>query len=152
MALDLYEELLALTTAFEAARVAYALCGGLAVAVHGAPRFTKDIDILIQPVDAARAKAVAKALGFSAESLPMRLKATGELQRVVKFGPASEILMLDLLLVGDELEPVWASREQLSVGGKPLWVVSRAGLVSMKLAAGRPQDLVDVQNLAEMER
>lgn len=151
MSLDLYDELLALTAAFEASGIAYALCGGLAVAVYGAPRFTKDIDLLIQAADAPRAKHVAKALGFSAESLPMRLKAAGELQRVVKFGPDGEILMLDLLLVGEELEPVWADREELSVGGRPLWVVSRAGLVSMKLASARPQDLLDIQRLAELD-
>ena len=151
MALDLFAELLALAGAFDAGRIEYALCGGLAVAVHGAPRFTKDIDVLVLPADALRAKAVAKALGFAAESLPMRFKATGELHRVVKFGESGDILMLDLLLVGEELAPVWAARERLGVAGGTLWVVSRAGLVSMKLASGRPQDLLDVQKLSEVE-
>jgi len=43
MAMDLYEELFALTKALDAGRLSYALCGGLAVAIHGAPRFTKDV-------------------------------------------------------------------------------------------------------------
>jgi hypothetical protein len=149
VALDLYEELTAVAGALEAGHVDYALCGGLAVAVHGAPRFTKDIDLLIQPADAIRAKAIAKALGFVAESLPMRFAATGEMHRVVKFGPDGEVLMLDFLLVGEQLAPVWAEREQHDAGGRALWVISRAALVSMKLAAGRPQDLLDVQKLSE---
>lgn len=151
MALDLYEELVALVAAFDAGGVAYALCGGMAVAVYGAPRFTKDIDVLVQPADAPRAKAIAKALGFVAESLPMRFKATGEIHRVIKFGEAGEILLLDLLLAAEELAAVWASREPRSLGEHTLWVVSRAGLISMKLAAGRPQDLLDVQKLSEAE-
>jgi len=151
MAFDLYEELAALAAAFDAGGIAYALCGGLAVAVHGAPRFTKDIDVLVLPADAVQAREVAKALGFTAESLPMRFKGTGVMHRVVKFAPSGEILCLDLLLAGEELADVWASRERCSAGGRTLWVVSRPALVSMKLAAGRAQDLLDVQKLAENE-
>jgi hypothetical protein len=151
MAFDLYEELLAITAAFDAGAIPYAICGGLAVAIHGAPRFTKDIDLLVPRQDALRAKEVAKALGFVAESLPMRFEATGEMVRLIKFSQSGEILMLDLLLVGEELEPVWASREKRAASGHDLWVVSRPGLVSMKLAAGRPQDILDVQKLSESD-
>lgn len=151
MALDLYVELMALANAFDAGGVEYALCGGLALAVHGVPRFTKDIDVLVLPVDAARAKGVAKALGFVAESLPMRFQATGEMHRLVKFGAEGEILMLDLLLVGPELQPAWASRERRAVTEGTLSVVSRAALVSMKLATGREQDLLDVRKLSEAD-
>ena len=121
------------------------------MAIHGAPRFTKDLDLLIPPADAERAKAVAKALGFVAESLPMKFKATGEMHRVIKFSEGGEILALDLLLVGEQLEPVWESRERIEAGGRALWIVSRKGLLAMKLAAGRPQDLVDAQKLSETE-
>lgn len=151
MAFDLYRELVALTAAFDAGSVPYALCGGLAVAIHGAPRFTRGLDLLVLPADAERAKGIAKALGFVAESLPMRLKAAGVMHRVIKFGESGEVLALDLLLVGEQLEPVWESRERLRTGDQDLWVVSRKALLAMKLAAGRPQDLVDAQKLAETE-
>ncbi|MBI5543201.1 MAG: hypothetical protein HY901_04895 [Deltaproteobacteria bacterium] len=151
MALDLYEELSALTKALDAGGLPYAVCGGLAVAIHGAPRFTKDLDLLVLPGDVERVKATAKALGFVAESLPMRLKPTGEMHRVIKFAPSGEVLALDLLLVDAELEPVWNTRVQLSADGRSLWVVSRKALLSMKLASGRPQDLLDAQKLAETE-
>ena len=52
--LNLYEELKALATAFDAGGVDYALCGGLALAVHGHPRATKDIDILVRRGDLRR--------------------------------------------------------------------------------------------------
>jgi len=146
---DLFQELTTLTAALDAAGLDSALCGGLAVAVHGAPRFTKDLDLLVLPEQVERVKGVAKALGFVAESLPMDFKATGTMHRVIKFSSSAEVLALDLLLVGTELASVWQSRERLTAEGRPVWVVSRKGLLAMKLAAGRPQDLLDAQRLAE---
>lgn len=58
MPVDLVAELKAVAGALEAADVTWALCGGLAVAVHGAPRATADIDLL---VDADHADAAIEA-------------------------------------------------------------------------------------------
>ncbi len=71
--------------------------------------------------------------------------------RVIKSAPSGEVLIVDPLIVGAMLEHVWASREKKALRGRSLSVVSRPGLVSMKIAAGRPQDLVDVQKLAELD-
>ena len=151
MAFDLFEELVTLADALEAGGVPYALCGGLALAVHGYVRATRDVDLLVQESDLPRIKAIARALGFTAESLPMKFRATGTMHRVIKIAASGEVLMLDLLVVGETLAPVWDAREQRPFEGRSLSVVSRPGLVSMKLAAGRPQDLVDVQQLAELD-
>ena len=59
----------------------------------------------------------------------------------------SQILMLDLVLGDEPLSAVWATREQRQTSRGPVWVVSRQGLVTMKLAAGRPQDLADLARL-----
>ncbi len=58
--MDLYDELMALIDAFADANIDYALCGGIAVAFYGYPRFTKDIDILIRAEDLDRILARAK--------------------------------------------------------------------------------------------
>ena len=44
--IDVYTEFVALTRARDSAGVDYALCGALALAIHGAPRATKDIDLI----------------------------------------------------------------------------------------------------------
>lgn len=49
--MDLFAEVVALTAALEAAEVDYAICGGEALAVHGAPRATRDIDLLARETD-----------------------------------------------------------------------------------------------------
>lgn len=150
MVLDLYAELVTILAALDVGRVPYALCGALALAVHGHVRATQAIDLLVQEEDLTRVKEIARALGFTAESLPMKFRATGTMHRVIKIAPTGEVLMLDLLVVGEALAPVWEAREQRTFDGRSLSVVSRPGLVSMKLAAGRPQDLVDVQKLSEL--
>ena len=149
--LDLYEELRALATAFDAAGVEFALCGGLALAVHGHPRATKDIDLVVRREQVALAKNVARASGFVLSALPMKFANSGiEIERVSKI-VGSDVLMLDLLIVNEALTPVWESRRRLPWGAGELPVVSREALISMKLAAGRPQDLADLAKLQESE-
>jgi hypothetical protein len=69
MALDLIAELEALLEAFERGGIEYALCGGLAVAVHGHPRATMDIDVLVRAEQLTSAIQVARGVGFD---LPAR--------------------------------------------------------------------------------
>ena len=145
--MDLYDELRALIEALDDARVDYALCGGLALAVYGVPRATRDIDLLARPVDLDRVRAVARARGFTFEALPMTFSSSGiSIQRFSKL-EGSEPLMLDVLLADEVLESVWASRTRVAYEDGDICVVSKQALITLKLSAGRPQDLVDVQNL-----
>ena len=57
-----------------------------------------------------------------------------------------------MLLVSPPIERVWAERLTLAFEGGTVRVVSRAGLIALKLAAARPQDLVDIQRLEEVGR
>lgn len=69
---DLFDSLLTVVTALDQAGIEYGLVGGLAVAVHGAPRATTDIDLLIGPGDVEGAIAAAKHAGFTFEALPQQ--------------------------------------------------------------------------------
>ena len=61
------------------------------------------------------------------------------------------ILTLDLLLVTPILEESWASRVTRAIGDREVKVVSKDGLIGMKERAGRPQDLVDIENLKKLK-
>lgn len=61
------------------------------------------------------------------------------------------ILKLDLLLVTDEIEDVWNTRERLPYMGKSMWVVSRSGLIKLKKRANRPQDIADIHRIENEE-
>lgn len=149
--MDLFAELVALVQAFELAGLDYALCGGVALAVHGLPRATKDIDVLVRAEDLARIRELASSSGFTVEALPMTFSSSGiTVHRFTKFA-AGEALMLDVLIADGPLEAVWGTRERLPYSDGEISVVSRVGLISLKLAAGRPQDLVDIQRLQELD-
>lgn len=151
MALDLFEEFKRLVQALDAANIEYAVVGALAVAIHGAPRATTDIDLLITRSSLERAVALAKTCGFSVAALPMTFRDGTELQRVTKLdGP--DTLTLDLILVNESLEPAWSSRQHLETDFGGVTVISREALIMMKVAAGRPRDLGDVASLEEMDR
>jgi hypothetical protein len=52
--MNLKDELVQVIEALGSSAIPYALCGGIAVVIHGYPRLTKDIDLLIRDEDLAR--------------------------------------------------------------------------------------------------
>jgi hypothetical protein len=150
--MTLIEELSALVRALDDAHVEYALVGGLAVAVWGVPRATKDIDLLVERADAERAAAVAKGCGFTLDALPMEFEDGMEMRRLNKIDGDGTLLTVDFLLVGAAQRSVWEGRQRVPFQTGSISVASREGLIAMKLAAGRAQDLADVQKLRETDR
>jgi hypothetical protein len=149
--IDVYAEFVALVRALDDANIEYAICGALALAVHGAPRATKDIDLIARKPDAERIRDVAKHAGFVFEALPMEFAGSGiEVQRYTKLVEGRP-LMLDVLWLNPKLQAVWDDRQRLPWSGGTLCVVSRDGLITLKLTAGRAQDLVDIQSLTAAE-
>lgn len=152
MALDLVEELERLVVAFEREGIDYAICGGIALGIHGYPRATMDIDVLIRPADVERAIATARACGFDIPArkiiFGLRTNTPREVHRVSKLDEATgQMMPCDLMVVAHEYEEVWKTRERLPWNDKEVRVVSREGLATMKRIAGRPQDLVDLGKL-----
>lgn len=152
--MNLYEELVELVNVLEDSGLDYALCGGVALAFHGHPRFTKDIDLLVKEEDLEKALKAAAKCGFTVEGgrVPFRLGKPDEqiIHRVSKVS-GREILTLDLMLVSPALEEVWNGRGVFEWKGRQVRAVSRDGLVQMKRLAGRKQDLTDIEQLEAQE-
>lgn len=150
MAIDLYEELLAVVNELQVEGVEYALCGALALAVHGAPRATKDLDLVARKEDEAKVREAVRRAGYIFEALPMDFSSGVEVQRFSKLVEGKP-LMLDFLWASGPLAPIWGRRERVVWRDREVSVVSREDLITLKLTAGRPQDLVDIQSLAAIE-
>lgn len=148
----LLDELRAVLGALDDAGVDYALVGALAVAVWGAPRATKDIDLLIRPEDQERARAALRDRGFTLDALPLEFKDGTSVRRLNKIDPAGDLMTVDLMLVDKNLESAWTSRLRLPFADGQVSVVSRDALIGMKARAARPQDVMDIQNLKEGDR
>jgi len=138
-------ELRELVRLFNQEKIDYALCGGMAVAIYGYPRFTKDIDFLIPMEFLDRACVVAAMAGFLDESgrIPF---ADCDVYRIIKTEGA-DFRILDLL-VPKRLDTIaWQQRQWFDWNGLPICTVSLEGLVEMKRAAGRDIDLIDIKQL-----
>ncbi|MEP6654867.1 MAG: nucleotidyl transferase AbiEii/AbiGii toxin family protein [Myxococcales bacterium] len=134
--MDFFQELTDLVGALERSSIDYALCGGVALAIHGAPRATQDIDLLLRPEDTDRLRAVARACGYTFESSPMDFASCVTIQRFTKLIEAQPF-MLDVLLVSPPIERVWAERVKLAFERGTVCVVSRAGAPARRI--DRPQ-------------
>ncbi len=144
----LLQELLEITSDLERNDIEYAVCGGLALTIHGFPRATFDIDVLIRPESLENAYQVAAKKGYDIKGLDMSFKERAvEIRRVSKIDDDGEVLSLDLLLVTPQVEDVWETREQIDLQNRDLWIVSQAGLIRMKELAGRAKDLIDIERL-----
>lgn len=152
--LDIYEELRDLISMLNEQKIDYALCGGMAMAVHDRPRMTIDIDLLIQEHSLERVMAIGAALGYRIRGKDLSF-ANGavEIRRVSKIDADSgDLLTLDLLLVTPQIRMAWDSRIESEWEGGMLSLVSRAGLIALKQLRMSGQDSDDIKALEEGER
>lgn len=144
----LFDELNDIIELLEKSNIEYAICGGLALAIHGFPRATFDIDILIKAESLEKAIEIVADKGYDIRGLDMSFKERAvEIRRVSKIDSDGEMLSLDFLLVTSKVEDVWETKEEYDWQGKDLWLVSREGLIKMKTLAGRNKDLIDLGRL-----
>ena len=126
--------------------VRYVVIGGIAAVLHGVPRATFDLDILIDPTR-ENAQSLIEAL-LAAGLGTAALTTAGEIlaNEITVF---KDRVRIDVqtstpgLLFGD----AWANHVSMDYEGQPFQVVSRADLIRAKRAAGRPIDLEDVRLL-----
>ncbi len=149
--LDIYDELRKLISVLDEHEIDYALCGGLAMAIHARPRSTIDIDMLILSESLERVLPIAFELGYNIRGKDLSF-ANGviEIRRVSKIDPESgDPLSLDLLLVTPKIFLIWESRTTANWEGGKLSVVSRNGLISLKELRGSGQDQDDIKALQD---
>ena len=145
----LYDELRSLIAAFDRENIDYALCGGIAMGIHGRPRATVDIDILILSDSLTRVLEIAEEQGYTIRGLDMNFDAI-QIRRVSKIDRvARNTLTLDLILVTDAIRSVWEGRVKASLESGKLSVVSKEDLITLKTISGRPQDIADISALTE---
>lgn len=149
---DLLIELDKITSALTQAGVDYAVCGGLALTIHGFPRATFDLDLLIRDDSLSTAFEIANGLGYDIRGLDISFKERAvEIRRVSKIDDDGEVISLDFLLVTPQVQGVWDGRIKLDWNEKEIWIVSKEGLIRMKELAGRHKDLIDIDRIKNEE-
>lgn len=145
--MDLPSDLIDLLAEFAEEEVEYLLIGGLAVALHGLPRFTKDADLWLRdtPDNIARAQRALEAFGAPAATRDGLATISG-LDVVWMGHPPSRIDLMKAVPGGD-FDRAWASRRAVESAGVPITLIGREELVRLKRESGRPQDLIDAEKL-----
>ena len=147
---DMLREADAVFSAFEKARIRYALAGGFAVAVYGRIRATRDIDFLCHPDDMERAAACLADAGYKSFAQPWTFSGTAmTLRRYMKPSPEPELFHVVDILIPPVDRLNWITEaEQVPWGqqGKVV-VVSRQNLVEMKKLRGSHLDRGDIDFL-----
>lgn len=137
-----------LLSAFQAHGVKYLVVGGYAVIYHAQPRFTKDIDLLIQ-ADPANGKAICAALAeFGAPLEGIRPEEFVDHGTFFRFGNDPQIIDILSDLPGVEFDAAWERRVEVTIDeirGLKAYFIGRDDLIASKLASGRPQDVADAE-------
>lgn len=145
--MDLFQELQSLLATLRREAVPHALCGGLALAVHGFVRATEDIDLLVEETALPDLRAVVEPLGFRFDPQPMSFQNGGVIiYRLLKTS-GEDFVLLDLLLVTPLTQPAWDTRRDIETEFGPVNVVSPAGLIHLKNLRRSGQDQDDIRQL-----
>ncbi|MBI3945019.1 MAG: hypothetical protein HY321_03810 [Armatimonadetes bacterium] len=138
-----------LLTLLSANGVEYAIVGGYALAFHGAPRYTGDLDIYVRPTEenARRVMAALREFGFG--SVGLSESDFSEPDQVVQLGFPPVRVDLITSLSGVSWEEVSAHKVAGQYGEIPVPYIGREEFLANKRACGRRKDLADIEALGE---
>ena len=127
--------------------VRYLVIGGYAVALHGYPRYTKDMDVWIHmsPDNAANMVRALEQFGFGS----LNLQAADFLvpDQIIQLGYPPNRIDLITTPPGIDFEACYASRVEVAIENVTVNFIDLENLKKSKQAAGRLQDLADLENL-----
>lgn len=127
--------------------VRYLVVGGYAVAIHGHPRYTKDIDIWIERSFENTTNIVQALIRFGFDSLGLTQQDFLETDTIIQLGfPPNRIDILTSLS-GIDFKDCYPSRKKVSIEGVVVDFIDLENLIKNKIASGRNQDLADLDHL-----
>ena len=139
-----FEELLEL---FNKNEVEYLVVGAFALAHHGVPRYTGDMDLLVRPHSENSAKIMAALEAFGFGSLELSEADFCVLGRVIQLGVAPVRIDLVTSITGVTWEEAIVNGEEGRLGETPVLFLGRDAFIANKRAVGRHKDLADIEAL-----
>lgn len=137
---------------FDEEEVEYLVVGGYAVIHHGQPRSTKDLDIWLNPTVENRKRVMRS---FQRFGLPLMGGVTEEdfEQEGLQYAVGVPPCMIDFLTSVPRLSfsECWSNRDETESDGVPVLFLGKADLIEAKKAAGRPQDIADIEELRRLD-
>ena len=128
-------------------QVNYLVIGGYAVAVHGHPRYTKDIDIWIEISEENSQKIITALTEFGFGSLGLTAQDFQEPHQIIQLGYPPNRIDLITSPDGIDFQTCYASKIEVILDDIAVKFIDLNNLKKNKLASGRLQDLADLENL-----
>ena len=128
-------------------KVSYLVVGGYAVAFHGHPRYTKDLDIWIalSPDNANKMMEALKKFGFG--SLGLKADDFLKSDQIIQLGYPPNRIDILTTLKDLKFQDCYKTKVQVEIQGLQIDFIDIENLKKNKRATGRPQDLADAENL-----
>jgi hypothetical protein len=142
----------ALLRAFVAHKVDFLLIGAHALALHGAPRFSEDLDVWVCPTPQNATRVYNALVEFGAPMLDVTEADFARDDIVYQIGVAP--IRIDVLtsISGVSFDQAWPNRVAVRYGDTEVSIIGRDDLLANKLATARPKDLADVEALERLNR
>ena len=147
--MEIFRDFKELLASFNENAVEYLIVGGYALAHHGAPRFTGDLDLYVNPSpdNAKRVLAALDAFGFGSVALTEDdFRQPG---RVVQLGVPPVRVDLITSIDGVTWDEAWRGRTVAALGDVSVSFLGRREFIANKRACGRARDLADIEALGE---
>lgn len=127
--------------------VEYVIVGAVALAYHGFPRYTGDLDVLVRntPENTKRLESALAAFGFA--SLGLKAADFADSYRVIQLGVPPNRIDLLTSITGVPFDEAWADRVGADLEGTRVNFISRSALIRNKTLTGRAQDIADLEYL-----
>lgn len=130
---------------FNANEVRYLIIGGYAVAHHGRPRYTKDLDIWVELGGENGLRIVEALKDFGFDSLGLKANDFDDPDTVVQLGYEPHRIDILTSAAGIDFGVAWSRQCCVDIDGVSVRVLGLTDLIANKQAVGRPQDLADVE-------
>lgn len=141
-----FKELLVLLNSHH---VEYLLVGGYALAFHGAPRFTGDLEVFVKPESSSAARVMSALADFGFGAVGLSAEDFEKPNQVVQLGIPPVRIDLITGLTGVSWDEAAAGGIAADLDGVPVRFISRDHFVRNKRASGRLKDLADLEALGE---
>lgn len=134
-----------LFSALNDARAEYLLVGAHAVAFYAEPRYTRDIDVLVDPAQPERVWQALRAFGAPLQDL--QLADLRDPRTIYQIGVAPNRIDILTSIPGVTFREAWSRRVHSTYGDVAITIIAYDDLVAAKRAAGRDKDLIDLRLL-----
>jgi hypothetical protein len=132
-----------------ARNVEHVIVGAHALAFHGGPRFTGDLDILVRPTEDNGRRLLAAIADFGFPTAPVTPADIVIGKKVIEMGVPPVQIHVMSAIDGVSWDDVWTTRQTGTLGAHTVAFIGRECFLRNKRAAGRPQDLADVEALRD---